>query len=83
MNSPRTTHLSQHLMTSRPRFLGDGTGAVRLAGGFLALIRALGRHHWQEIIGRAQKSRLKYLPSVFRLFSNSSKLALADYQNRF
>jgi hypothetical protein len=45
MNSPPTTRSSQRLMTSKIRFLGDATGALRLAGGSLVLISALRVHH--------------------------------------
>ena len=41
MNYPRTTRLSQPLMTSKTRFVGDGTGALHLAEGSLVLISAL------------------------------------------
>jgi hypothetical protein len=37
MNSPRTTHLSQRLMTSKLRFLGNGMGTVYMNGYFLQL----------------------------------------------
>jgi hypothetical protein len=40
MKYPRTTRSSQRLMTSKTRFLGDGTGALRLAGGSLVLMSA-------------------------------------------
>ena len=43
MNYPRTTHLSKRLMTSKLRFLDDGTGAVRLARGSLAPFSASAR----------------------------------------
>ena len=82
MNYPATTRLSQRLMNSKNRFLGDGTGALRLAGGSLVLISALTDHHEREIIGRTLKSPLLYRTSRFRLFSNSSQIARADYQNR-
>jgi hypothetical protein len=36
MNCPATTLLNQRLMTSKNRFLADGTGAVYLIAGFFA-----------------------------------------------
>ena len=62
MNYPATTRLSQRLMNSKNRFLGDGTGALRLAGGSLVLISALTDHHEREIIGRPLKNPLLYRP---------------------
>ena len=49
MNYPATTRLSKRLMNSKSRFLGDGTGALRLAGGSLVLISALRDRHEREI----------------------------------
>ena len=62
MNYPATTRLSQRLMTSKSRCLGDGTGALRLAGGSLVLISALRDRHEREIIGRPLKNPLLYRP---------------------
>jgi len=42
MNYPATTRLSQRLMNSKNRFLGDATGALRLAGGFFAQLSTSG-----------------------------------------
>jgi len=42
MNSPRTTRSSQRLMTSKIRFLGDGTGAVYLTAGFFEQLSTSG-----------------------------------------
>jgi hypothetical protein len=41
MNSPLATHSSRRLMSSKTRFLHDGTQALRLAGDPLVLISAL------------------------------------------
>ena len=45
MNYPRMTRLSHRLMTSKTRFLCDGTGALHLAEGSLVLISASRCHH--------------------------------------
>ena len=82
MTYPRTTRSSQRLMTSKNRFLGDVTGALRLAGGSLVLISASGYHYKRQIIGRTLKSRLNYRTASLRLFSNSSEIARSYYQNR-
>jgi hypothetical protein len=39
MNSPATTLLSQRLMTSRNRFLREGTAGVYLPAAFLSAVR--------------------------------------------
>ena len=49
-------------MNSKNRFLGDGTGALRLAGDSLVLISALRDRHEREIIGRPLKNPLLYRP---------------------
>ena len=41
MKYPRTTRSSQCRMSSKTRFLGDRTGALRPAGGSLVLMSAL------------------------------------------
>jgi hypothetical protein len=53
MNYPATTRLSQRLMTSKTRFLGDGTGALRLAGGSLVPISALRTPRGASISGKS------------------------------
>jgi small neutral amino acid transporter SnatA (MarC family) len=59
MNYPLTTRLSQRLMSSKTRFLGDGIGAVRLAGGSLVLMSALRAPLGATISGKSSASSSK------------------------
>jgi hypothetical protein len=71
MNYPRTTRLTRRLMTSKTRFLRDGTGALRLAGGSLVLISALRAPLGATISGKSSAAPSKTpIPSLLIILEN-------------